>query len=149
MKKIVLTTMMAIATMTGFAQHRVGTVTVQPKIALNVADLTDTEGGSRVGLGLGAEFEFQISPIFSMSAGAIYSQQGNEDAKLDYINIPILANVYVTRGLAVKVGLQPEFNVNDDNYSHVNSTTLSIPVGLSYEYHNFVWDARYNFGSVW
>lgn len=77
--------------------------------------------------------------------------------KLDYINIPVLANVYVAKGLAVKLGLQPGFNVNSsvkvssDNASaekDVDSKTvdLSIPIGLSYEFNNFVIDGRYNWG---
>lgn len=79
-------------------------------------------------------------------------------SKLDYINVPILANVYVVKGLAVKLGLQPGFNVShkvsvdkgstsgSTDIPGVKSVDLSIPVGLSYEYSNFVFDARYNFG---
>jgi hypothetical protein len=48
--------------------------------------------------------------------------------------------------LAVKLGLQPGFNVSDDDISGVKSVDLSIPVGLSYEVNRFVFDARYNFG---
>lgn len=78
--------------------------------------------------------------------------------KLDYINIPILANVYVTKGLAVKLGVQPAFNVSDKQKLSggkasveaedvgAESFDFSIPVGLSYEYNNVVFDARYNFG---
>ena len=32
--------------------------------------------------------------------------------KMDYINVPVLLNVYVTKGLAVKAGIQPGFKVN-------------------------------------
>jgi predicted porin len=78
--------------------------------------------------------------------------------KLDYINIPILANVYVAKNLAVKLGIQPGFNVNakrkaeangnsaETDIDGVKSVDFSIPVGLSYEYSNFVLDARYNWG---
>lgn len=78
--------------------------------------------------------------------------------KLDYINIPILANVYVTKGLAVKLGVQPAFNVSDKQKLSggkasveaedvgAESFDFSIPVGLSYEFNNVVIDARYNFG---
>ena len=78
-------------------------------------------------------------------------------AKLDYINVPILANVYVAKGLAVKLGIQPGFNVNsklsgsEGSFSYSSSfdaktIDFSIPVGISYEYNNFVVDGRYNFG---
>lgn len=101
--------------------------------------------------------------------GAMYSLQGcknkyyantNLTNKLDYINIPITANVYVAKGLAVKLGVQPGFNVRNkttgllgdlskDSYksnSGVRSFDFSIPVGISYEFYNFVLDARYNWG---
>lgn len=72
-----------------------------------------------------------------------------------------MANVYVTKGLAVKLGVQPGFNVSSSNKQEVNtfagsgsstfdvkakSVDFSIPVGLSYEYNNFQLDARYNWG---
>lgn len=77
--------------------------------------------------------------------------------KLDYINVPLLANVYVAKGFAVKLGLQPGFKVNykysadgvsvdGDKLLKANGVDLSIPVGVSYEYQNFVLDGRYNFG---
>ena len=64
---------------------------------------------------------------------------------LSYINVPVMANVYVVPGLAVKLGLQPGFCVGKDN-TKAKTVDLSIPVGLSYEYNNFVLDGRYNFG---
>lgn len=145
----------------------VGTFTLQPKIGMNVASLTKCDGcDPRIGLAAGVEAEYQATDIFSVSAGLIYSMQGNKakeegvtlTTKLDYINIPILANVYVTKGLAVKLGVQPAFNVSDKQKLSggkasveaedvgAESFDFSIPVGLSYEYNNVVFDARYNFG---
>ena len=166
MKKLILMAVMALATVSSFAQQAVGTFTVQPKVGLNLANVTNGEGDIRVGAVAGAEFEYQVSDIFSLSAGALYSMQGCKNTiqdvdvttKLDYINVPILANVYVVKGLAVKLGLQPGFNVShklsvdkgstsgSTDIPGVKSVDLSIPVGLSYEYSNFVFDARYNFG---
>lgn len=166
-----------LASVASYAQQAVGTFTLQPKIGMNVASLTKSDGADpRIGLAAGVEAEYQATDIFSISAGLIYSMQGNKydydvlgkktvtkTNKLDYINIPILANVYVVKGLAVKLGIQPAFNVNDQIKTSVDegSTTadvdkaesfdFSIPVGLSYEYSNVVFDARYNFGvtKVW
>ena len=145
-----------------FAQHAVGTITVQPKVGMNIATLTDGEDlDPRIGLAAGAEFEYQATDMFSITAGALYSMQGAkvDDAtwKLDYINIPILANVYVAKGLAVKLGIQPGFNVNSsvkvkgsgvevEADAEAKSFDFAIPVGLSYEYNNFVLDGRYNWG---
>lgn len=161
-----------IATTASFAQWSVGSITVQPKIGINGANITDADNSdSRIGLVLGGEFEYRVSPIFSLSAGALYSMQGckgtaeDEDGntgdvslKLDYINVPILANVYVVKGLAIKLGIQPGFNVRHKataTVSGVNVTTnlpgiksvdFSIPIGVSYEFNRFVIDGRYNFG---
>src|SRR3712207_7766608 len=54
-----------------------------------------------------------------------------------YINVPIMANVYVVNGLAVKLGVQPGFAV-DKADSDINTVDFSIPVGASYEYKNIV-----------
>lgn len=167
MKKILLMAVVMLASVASYAQQAVGTFTLQPKIGMNVASLTKCDGcDPRIGLAAGVEAEYQATDIFSVSAGLIYSMQGNkakEDGvtlttKLDYINIPILANVYVTKGLAVKLGVQPAFNVSDKKKLSggkasvepedvgAESFDFSIPVGLSYEFNNVVIDARYNFG---
>ena len=164
--------MVFIATTASFAQWSVGSITVQPKIGINGANITDADNSdSRIGLVLGGEFEYRVSPIFSLSAGALYSMQGckgtaeDDDGntgdvslKLDYINVPILANVYVVKGLAIKLGIQPGFNVRHKasaTVSGVNVTTnlpgiksvdFSIPIGVSYEFNRFVIDGRYNLG---
>ncbi len=156
-----------LASVATFAQRPVGSLTVQPKIGMNFATLTKADDSeSRIGLVAGAELEYQISDIFSISGGALYSQQGcewsedgrTETNKLDYINIPVLANVYVVKNLAVKFGVQPAFNVNSKakaskgdssiqgSIEGIKTFDFSIPIGLSYEYKNFVIDGRYNFG---
>ena len=167
MRKVIIMAVLMLSSVAAFAQRPVGSLTVQPKIGMNFATLTKADDSeSRIGLVAGAELEYQLSDIFSISGGALYSQQGcewSEDGstrtnKLDYINIPILANVYVVKNLVVKVGLQPAFNVNSkqkaskgdasaqDALDGTKTFDCSIPVGLSYEYKNFVIDGRYNFG---
>ena len=155
MKKILLTAVVMLASVASYAQQAVGTFTLQPKIGMNVASLTKCDGADpRIGLAAGVEAEYQATDIFSISAGVIYSMQGNKyeekgitsTQKLDYINIPILANVYVVKGLAVKLGIQPGFVVDKDDADHMETFDFSIPVGLSYEYQNVVLDARYNWG---
>ena len=169
------------------AQKAVGTWTLQPKAGVNIAKMTNTENGKvRWGLVAGAELGYQASPLLSITAGALYSQQGvNSDVdvyyknsnsqpdgrvettfKMDYVNIPILANFYVADGLAVKMGIQPGILINDkveiskfgdstetglkDFYRDANadvnipSLDFAIPLCISYEFSNVVLDARYN-----
>ena len=167
MRKVIIMAVLMLASVATFAQRPVGSLTVQPKIGMNFATLTKADDSeSRIGLVAGAELEYQISDIFSISGGALYSQQGcewsedgrTETNKLDYINIPVLANVYVVKNLAVKFGVQPAFNVNSKakaskgdssiqgSIEGIKTFDFSIPIGLSYEYKNIVIDGRYNFG---
>lgn len=167
MKKVLFAALMMFSSVGAFAQHAVGSFNLQPKIGVSIANLTDIKDSDpRVGLVAGVEGEYQASDIFSVSAGVLYSMQGAKanignliDAtnRLDYINVPIMANVYVVKGLAVKLGVQPGFNVSnklkvnnldafDNPFAKAQSVDFSIPVGISYEYSNFQLDARYNLG---
>ena len=79
--------------------------------------------------------------------------------KTNYINMPLLANVYVAKGLAFKLGIQPALNVESgfliddgpggslsDAGIDINEFDVAIPLGVSYEYKNFVIEGRYNLG---
>ena len=108
-----------------YAQHEVGSVTFQPKMGMNISTFTDdNEADPRFAFVVGTEFEYQVTQKLSLSAGLLYSMQGARgDVSLDnyaplkmtiktnYINIPLLANVYVAKGLAFKLGIQPALNV--------------------------------------
>ena len=145
-----------------------GSFTIAPKVGVNFSTIDGNDDNKmKVGLAAGAEGLYMIDDMFGISAGVMYSQQGAKqelvkglDAtlKADYINIPIMANSYLAPGLAVKIGVQPGFKVNEelklstDEHSGSAGTTalqsfdLSIPVGVSYEFSNIVLDARYNWG---
>jgi len=152
---------LALCCLTANAQkmrHSAGGFTIQPMIGFSYGNLRgeySTASGtykydnddSRIGLAIGAEGEYYTStPWFSVSAGLMYMQQGwkeknVETAKVDYINIPILANFYVAKGFALKIGLQPGILVNAkegsiDFKSECNTFCLSLPLGLSYEFCN-------------
>ena len=158
MKKIVLAAVMLLSSVSMFAQHEVGALTIQPKVGFNIANVTKTGGETRIGVAAGAEAEYQLGDIYSIAVGLLYSSQGNKQTvdlpvlgkasvtwAPSYVNIPVVANVYVVKNLAVKLGVQPGFCVAKDKLK-ANTFDLSIPVGLSYEYNNFVLDGRYNFG---
>lgn len=156
MKKMILMAAVLLSSIAAFAQAPAGTFTLQPKVGVNVSTLTNLNADSKTGFVGGLEGQYQVDDLFGLSLGINYSQQGAKwdisdntsySQKLDYINIPVLANVYVVKGLAVKVGVQPGFLINKHDSPYDPKTfDLSIPVGLSYEYNNFVLDARYNWG---
>ena len=176
MKTWILTIVALLTSVVAVAQRREGTCTVQPKVGLNVSTLSNAQ--KTIGDAcFGMEAEYMITNIFSLSAGVMVSNQGGKydkdglryTADIDYANIPIMANVYVLPGLALKAGVQPGFRLKakmeTDNGSYdidefyklvgmltpgeepkINKFDLAIPVGISYEYNNVVLDARYNWG---
>lgn len=167
MKKMMMMAVLAIVAMTANAQNTLrenGTFTLQPKVGLGIGflsgDWSSASGDdrkSRFGVLAGVEGEYYVNDWFSAALGVNYAQQGwkfkgggiSETTKLDYLNIPIVGNFYITEGLALKTGVQlgcllsaKEESTNvKDYYEKMN---ISIPIGISGEYKNFVLDVRYN-----
>lgn len=184
MKRFFIATAILMASLGAYAQPEAGSLTIQPKIGMNVSNyIGSRDSDPRIGLAAGAEFEYDITRRVGLSVGLMYSMQGAKSTimtfldlfnypeyqgkvtyKTDYINIPVLANVYVYKGLALKVGIQPGFNVvskytisfggvdRSSNLSDigidVKSFDFAIPFGISYEIKNVVIDARYNLGVI-
>ena len=166
------------------------TFTFGPKVGINIADLyassaenTRDLNGTKPSLIVGAFAEYRALKWLAVSADVLYSRQGSTDKatwtergpgggfvteseefsyRLNYLNIPILANFYVTKGLALKAGIQPGFLIgsklrvrsNDGPWETADlkdenlfrTTDIAIPVGLSYTLdYGLVIDARYNF----
>lgn len=172
MKKLFVIAAMMVATLSANAQQ----MFIKPMVGATLATLTgDTDGAKmKLGLAAGAEFGYNINDMFAVTAGALVSMQGanfddnayQKDVKttLTYLNIPVLANVYVAPGLAIKAGVQPGFLlsrktkgdelIGSGTWASYELTStdgmkkfdLSIPLGLSYEFSDFVIDARYNLG---
>ncbi len=168
---------MAVAALSANAQNEVGQFSLMPKAGINISTITGDilyDKKSKVGFVGGVEAEYGIAEKFGIAAGVLFSMEGAKakvgkvygsgssmgmalvDGKynLSYINIPILAQFYPVKGLAIKAGLQPAFKVSakakvdseSAKLEDVKGFNLSIPVGLSYEYANVVLDARYNIG---
>ena len=167
MKKIIILAVVMMASLGAYAQHSPGSLTIQPRIGVSAADFNSTsDTEARVGLVAGAELEYQINNWLSLAGGVNYSQQGADEKvrvgsmtwELDYLTVPMVANFYVLKGLALKAGLQPAFKLNSKLKAEENGHSasadldgvkgfdLAIPVGLSYEFKRFVIDARYNVG---
>jgi hypothetical protein len=45
---------------------------------------------------------------------------------MDYINMAVLLNFYVVKGLALKTGIQPGFEVNDKVKVTTSGTTVEV-----------------------
>ena len=173
MRNYIWVLVMMFSVTSAYAQHKVGSATIQPKIGLNISNLTHNDGAdSRTEFTGGVELEYQFTKQLAFAVGLVYSPQGSyandlngnvpngynvkSTKQIDYLNVPIVANLYLLKGFAVKLGIQPGFNVKanieteskgrKENYTlyDVKWFDFSIPIGLSYEYKNFVADARYN-----
>ena len=150
MKKKILSVVVLLATsLCTFAQNGVGQWSFMPKAGLNLATLTNDSEASQQG----------CKAKFQGIDGTI---------KMDYINIPVIASYRATDKLAIKIGLQPGFMINDkvkisangasaevglkESYEAagmdvtINKFDLSIPIGISYDFNNVQLDFRYNAG---
>ncbi|MCR4919809.1 MAG: porin family protein [Prevotella sp.] len=158
MKKFFLAAVMMVATLSANAQNEVGQITLAPTVGANFAKNTGDGNKFAFGWEIGVNAEYGVAESFGITLGAFYKNWGtkpdNDGAKkanLNYLSIPVLANYYVVKGLAIKAGVQPAFllSAKNDGYDFKDACKkfdLTIPVGLSYEISNVVIDARYNFG---
>lgn len=142
-----------------------------PKVGLNVSSMSHTDMHAKVGFTAGAFAEYRPFDRVGFSAELLYSRQGeNDKATIDgirvknrlkshYLNVPLLANFYVTDKLALKTGLQAGFCLGARDITKIDgrkekvgigdafhTADLAIPVGVSYDFGPLVLDARYNFG---
>lgn len=169
MKKLLMMLVMATVAMTASAQNTLrdkGSFTLQPKAGVGIGTIAGnwtTIGGekdkARIGFVAGLEGEYYAADWFGLAIGLNYAQQGfkfeaedyKETTKLDYLNVPIVGNFYVAKGLALKTGFQFGFLMNakldsQDIKDLCNKVNFAIPIGVSYEIENVVLDLRYNLG---
>ena len=138
-----------------------------PKIGLNFANMTNSDGSMKPGLNIGVAGEVMMTNNFAIEPGIFYSMQGAKGKgessglkiKNDYLNIPVLAKFYVWEGVSVDLGPQLGFALNGKNKTksggtevktdidHLNTVDLSFAMGLSYDFNmGLVVSARYNLG---
>lgn len=157
------------------------------KAGLNIANATgngvdlftnNKSSSSRLGIMAGVKVEYVISDKFSVQPELHYSQQGfktdvNEGVvKLDYINIPVMANYYISDAFSIEMGPQIGFLLSskytqkeqqaerrgvdnkakkalseEDLKEYFTSTDFGLNLGLNYQLKNgFGVNARYNLG---
>ena len=130
------------------------------KAGVNISKYTGGDADFKAGFTGGIFADYRFCDRFALSADVLYARQGakGDEGKLrtDNLNIPVLANFYIVKGLAVKAGVQPGFllsakskedGVTTDVKDAFKKFDLSIPVGLSYDFRfGLILDARYNIG---
>ena len=153
------------------------------KAGSNFSNITGSdlyEYDTKVGFHGGLVAEVKLSDKFGIQSEALYSMQGGKDGydpfydvdfetkstavKLEYINVPVLAEYYITPGLSAQLGPQIGFlvsNAFEVEYAYqgedrkidqtLNNATkdldFSIAGGLEYKLPmGIFFDARYNLG---
>ncbi|MEE1897136.1 porin family protein [Flavobacterium rakeshii] len=108
------------------------------KGGVNFASITGDDFNSpdsRTSFHVGLLAEFPLTEMFSLQAEALYSGQGFEsdmdgeifggegkvEYQLDYINVPVLAKVYILDGLSIEAGPQFGFKVNEEIDANANA----------------------------
>lgn len=134
MKKLMLTVAITVGTiLTSNAQSDSKVVQLGAKGGVNFASVTGDDfdsPDSRTSFNAGIVAEVPYSERFSLQAEVFYSGQGFEvedinfaganintnkiEYQLDYIQVPLLAKVYLIEGLNVYAGQQIGFKVNEE-----------------------------------
>ena len=112
---------------------------------------------SRTGFHIGVVGEVPIvSNVFSIQPEVLYSQQGFESNynllgtsyttkhKIDYLNIPVLAKLYIIKQLSVEAGPQFGFKLNESHDTNnssietneVNKFDTALAIGASFNFDN-------------
>lgn len=171
MKKI-LTLLIVALVAVNTAQAR-KLISFGPKVGMNLnyASGSNNLKPGEIGYNFGLFLEIRPIKFLSISADVMYSKEGVKfdpqyegiktslNFDMGYLNIPILANVYLWKGLNIKAGIQPSIKLHgrvsldgssatdlpDDFSKSIKNGAFSIPVGIGY---NFSWglmiDLRYN-----
>ena len=157
------------------------------KIPTGAGVSLDADKSFYAGALIGVEAEYQLADMFSLAAGLNFAMQGcqwedselkiggeslklkDNKIQLNYLNLPIVANVYLFKGFAVKTGVQLGFllsakrkydmkgsiggssatvKYDEDVKDQCKKFDVSIPIGVSYQVPTVpvYIDARYNLG---
>ena len=172
MKKLLTIIATAFIALSVSAQSEAGSFTLQPNVGFTYTTATGDWGKGTDGafaLTAGVEGMYMVNEKFGAALGVNLTGYNTsvETLKDDviysnyYFNFPVTANYYVAPGLAVKAGIALNLlaTAKIDDYDEYNfygselkvkdiykSTFFSVPVGVSYEFNSFVFDARYNIG---
>jgi hypothetical protein len=134
------------------------------KGGLNLANFKDADtrnSDARTGLHIGGLAHIHLSKSFAVQPEIMFSMQGGDNAngtetKVNYINIPVLAQYMFADGFRLQTGPQLGIltsaknktnNVEVDVEDAVKKTDIAWSFGLSYITHmGFGFDGRYNLG---
>lgn len=180
--KVIFITVILFTNLSVFAQESYCGFSWGVKSGINISNLI-TEGkllyddkdiSARYRYIGGGFINYRFSRTFFLSGDVLFSSKGfkvavpleelninlsNVRFRLNYLDIPVLANFYVYKGFALKIGLQPSYllsaRVKEKNLKHSVSVRrffrkfdCSMPMGMSYDFDwGLIIDARYSLGA--
>lgn len=109
----------------------------------------DYDGDGKTGFYVGGLVDFGISGNFHIQPELLYSNEGAEDASLDFIRIPVMAKYYLMEGLSLQAGPEIAFKVGGDEGIDEGTKSLDFGIGAGVAYElpmGVFFDARYNLG---
>lgn len=134
------------------------------KGGLNLSSLTGdvSDLDSRTSFHFGAIAEIEISETFSIQPEVLFSSQGakdsqfDEELRLNYLNLPIMAKYFAASGLSIEAGPQigvllsakSEFDGEEEDVEEAfNDLDLGVNFGLGYKLENGInFALRYTVG---
>lgn len=160
MKKILLIAFLAVSALTASAQLEAGHYSLTPYVGagcdfMSNFTYTDSDGktqkfGSQVNYIGGVDAQYNISRKVGVSLGAGWLYYETEkvtknvpencQARLSYLNIPLLAHIQFTNQLSFKAGVQTSFLLLAKYSNSVKVTdtkkpvNVSIPFGVSWKF---------------
>lgn len=183
MKNLILATLVTMFSLTTiYAQSDDATAQFGVKGGVNISNITGDDIGdldSRTSFNLGLFMEIPISERFSFQPEVLYSGQGftavsrdqdnvfdvddNVEYQLSYIQVPLMAKIYLVKGLYAEAGPQFGFKVNEEidteptadggdttinpDDSYIKGFDTNLALGAGYKFDNgFSLSARYTHG---
>ncbi|MCW4467442.1 PorT family protein [Flavobacterium sp. MFBS3-15] len=187
MKKNLLTVAATLLAAASFAQEKMEDPAAKNpafgiKAGLNIATITGdvNDASPRLGVHFGVTAEFKLSDRFSIQPELLYSMQGVKETvseeylgsiitgegttKMDYINLPVMAKIYLSDGFSLEVGPQIgvlvsgkiSYDLNfegenvsgtEDASSELKSVDFAFNAGLGYKLPSgLFFQGRYSLG---
>lgn len=137
----------------------------------NISNISNVGANNKMSVHLGAFAEWRINDYLGISQELLYSRQGFRDKfhvenlgkvkqkiRLNYLNIPILAKLYILDAISIDLGPQFGFVLNgkdkqksDDviiksKIKDFNVLDVSFVLGASCRLNDFIFSSRYNIG---
>jgi outer membrane protein with beta-barrel domain len=146
MKKLIFLTVLVILGMT-VTNAQTPTFRWGPTAGVNFSgangDIDDID--SRTGFRAGVVASLEISELFSVQPEVVYSMRGwkeqNLTIKIDYVEVPVMADFEIVDGLSLQGGPIIGFNISAEQVNgmtvdiqdNVESVSFSAAIGAQYE----------------